>query len=124
MKKEEIIKQLEDAKNLTSVVSIDSVIILLNKLEKETITKLTSELIDEISDEIETCLDRNCRDLVDRDSAEFELDYSNTISLVDVDVDVREIMSHVTAILSGYVDDECGPSESEVMQSVNEGLGL
>jgi hypothetical protein len=50
---------------------------------------------------------------------------------------MREIMDHVTASLENFVeepaddivelekgeDDDCGPSEEEIMQSVNDGLG-
>ena len=82
----------------------------------------------EIVDRIETILDRNSRDLVDLDSAEFELNYNNQIELVAVDVNVHEIIEHVTDVIDSYVvvdeDDDCGPSETEVMQSVNAGLGL
>jgi carboxypeptidase C (cathepsin A) len=127
MTKNEVIAQLESAKALTSVVSIDSVILMLNKLESE--TGLNETVAREIVDRIETILDRNSRDLVDYDSAEFELNYNNQIELTAVDVNVHEIIEHVTDVIDSYVvvdedeDDGCGPSETEVMQSVNEGLG-
>jgi hypothetical protein len=126
MTKNEVIAQLESAKALTSVVSIDSVILMLNKLESE--TGLNETVAREIVDRIETILDRNSRDLVDYDSAEFELNYNNQIELTAVDVNVHEIIEHVTDVIDSYVvvdeDDNCGPSETEVMQSVNAGLGL
>ena len=127
MTKNEVITQLESAKALTSVVSLDSVILMLNKLESE--TGLSETVAREIVDKIETILDRNSRDLVDLDSAEFELNYNNQIELVAVDVNVHEIIDHVNDVIDSYVvidedeDDNCGPSETEVMQSVNEGLG-
>jgi hypothetical protein len=128
MTKNEVIAQLESAKTLTSVVSIDSVILMLNKLESE--TGLNETVAREIVDRIETILDRNSRDLVDLESAELELHYNNQIELVSVDVNVHEIIEHVTDVIDSYVvidedeDDNCGPSETEVMQSVNAGLGL
>lgn len=128
MTKNEVIAQLESAKALTSVVSIDSVILMLNKLESG--TGLNETVAREIVDRIETILDRNSRDLVDYDSAEFELNYNNQIELTAVDVNVHEIIEHVTDVIDSYVvvdedeDDGCGPSETEVMQSVNAGLGL
>jgi len=128
MTKNEVIAQLESAKALTSVVSIDSVILMLNKLESG--TGLSETLANEIVRRIETVLDRNSRDLVDYDRAEFELKYNNQIELTAVDVNVDEIIEHVTDVIDSYVvidedeDDNCGPSETEVMQSVNEGLGL
>jgi hypothetical protein len=128
MTKNEVIAQLESAKALTSVVSIDSVILMLNKLESE--TGLNETVAREIVDRIETILDRNSKDLVDYNSAEFELNYNNQIELTAVDVNVHEIIEHVTDVIDSYVvvdedeDDGCGPSETEVMQSVNAGLGL
>jgi hypothetical protein len=76
--------------------------------------------------------------LVDLSSAEFELNWDNRIELNRVDVNVYEIMEHVTGALDqlveeaaddivelekGEEDDDCGPSEEEIMQSVNDGLG-
>jgi len=125
MKKEELIDRLTAAKSLTSVVSIDSVILMLDKLESR--TGLNETVAREIVDRIETILDRNSRDLVDYDSAEFELNYNNQIELTAVDVNVHEIIEHVTDVIDSYIavdeDDNCGPSETEVMQSINVGLG-
>jgi hypothetical protein len=125
MKKEELIDRLTAAKSLTSVVSIDSVILMLDKLESG--TGLSETVASEIVRRIETVLDRNSRDLVDYDSAEFELNYNNQIELTAVDVNVHEIIEHVTDVIDSYIavdeDDNCGPSETEVMQSINVGLG-
>ncbi len=129
MKKQELIEQLTAAKTLTSTVDIDKVIGMINQLE--TPTTITDELGREIVDRIERCLDHNSSDLVDLDSAEFELDYNNKINLVGVELNVGDIMEHITSIVDEYVvfeeddeDDECGPSEDDIMQSVNTGLGL
>jgi hypothetical protein len=125
MTKNELIAQLESAKALTSVVSIDSMILMLKQIPGPGLNETVAR---EIVDRIETILDRNSRDLVDLDSAEFELNYNNQIELVAVDVNVHEIIEHVTDVIDSYVvvdeDDDCGPSETEVMQSVNAGLGL
>lgn len=141
MKKENLIAQLEGAKALTSVVSIDNVIALIQSIEPVVVVekefKLTSELAEEIAERIERSLDYNSRDLVDVDSAEFELSYDNRIELNSVEVNMREIMEHVIASLERFIedpaddivelekdeDDGCGPSEEEIMQSVNDGLG-
>jgi hypothetical protein len=49
--------------------------------------------------------------LIDVDSAEFELTYDNRIELNSVDVNMREIMDHVTASLENFVEE---PEEAEV----------
>ena len=109
MKKENLIAQLEAAKALTSVVSIDNVIALIQQLEAEVqvekVFGITQELADDIANKIERCIDNYSSDLVDRDSAEFELSYDNRIELMGADVNVSEIMDHVTACLSSFVED-------------------
>ena len=115
MKKKELIEQLTAAKTLTSTVDIDKVIGMIKQLE--TLTTITDELGREIVDRIERCLDNNSDDLVDLCSAEFELNYHNQIELNRVDVNVCEIMEHVTAIVDEYVvleeDDDENPKEDE-----------
>jgi len=127
MKKEELVKQLEAAKTLSSQVDIDKVIVLINQIESGTKVGLTQELADEIAGRIERCLDNNCDDLVDKDNAEFSIGYGNVIELDSCQINVYDTMDHITACLEKFVveeDDECGPSENSVMQSINEGLGL
>jgi gamma-glutamyl phosphate reductase len=127
MKKEELVKQLEAAKTLSSQVDIDKVIVLIQQLETEKKSGFTQELADEIANEIERCLDNNSDDLVDKDNAEFSIGYGNVIELDSCQINVYDTMDHITACLDKFVveeDDECGPSENNVMQSINEGLGL
>jgi hypothetical protein len=109
MKKADLIAQLEGAKALTSVVSIDNVIALIQGLEEVRVEKvlgMSQELAEDIADKIERVLDYNSSDLVDRDSAEFELNYDNRIELTQVDISVREIMTHVSAALDEFVIEE------------------
>jgi predicted Zn-dependent protease len=120
MKKENLIAQLEGAKALTSVVSIDNVIALIQQLEPEVrvekVFGITQELAEEIAEKIERSLDYNSNSLIDFDSAEFELSYRNEITLTSADVDVREIMEHVTASIESFVveeDDEDIPVQAD-----------
>jgi len=118
MKKEELIDRLTAAKSLTSVVSIDSVILMLDKLESG--TGLSETVASEIVRRIETVLDRNSRDLVDYDSAEFELNYNNQIELTAVDVNVDEIMEHVTDVVDSYIVVDEDTVESEQVETQTE----
>jgi hypothetical protein len=116
MKKAELIAKLEGAKELTSVVSIDLVIAALGMLEDESPKAgsiLTQEAAEEISDRIRRCLDFNSGDLVELNSAEFELGYDNRVELSRVDIDVDCIMSHVDAIMDEYTFDEVADIEAE-----------
>lgn len=110
MKKIELIAKLEGAKELTSVVSIDLVIAALGMLEDEVkvekVFGITQELAEDIANKIERCLDNNASDLVDTDSACFEINYSNTIELSEANIDVYETMSHITACLEEFVVEE------------------
>jgi len=127
MKKEELVKQLEAAKALSSQVDIDKVIVLINQIESGTKVGLTQELAEEIADRIERTLDYNASDLVDKDDVTFNITYGNVIEIDDASINVSETMDHITTCLDEFVveeDDECGPSENNVMQSINEGLGL
>ena len=108
MKKSELIAKLEGAKELTSVVSIDLVLAALGMLEDEApkATTLSRELIDELSNRIESCLDHNNEDLVDKDQVTFDISYGNQLEVEDVYVDVYKIMQHVTAILEEFESED------------------
>ena len=117
MKKADLIAQLEGAKALTSVVSIDNVIALIQGLDPEVrvekVLGMSRELAEEIADKIERSLDYNSSDLVDLSSAEFELNYDNRIELNSVDVNVSDIMEHVTATLENFVIEEDEEDETD-----------
>ena len=106
MKKEQLIAQLEGVKVLSTQVDIDKVIALIQQLESEKKGGLTQDLAEEIAERIERTLDNNSSDLVDCDSAEFELNYDNRVELNRADVNVSEIMDHVTACLDEFVKEE------------------
>jgi hypothetical protein len=118
MKKSELIAKLAGAKEVTSVVSIDLVLTALGMLEPEVkvekVFGMSQELAEEIASRIERCLDNNASDLVDTDSAEFSLNYSNCIELDRVDLNVYETMSHINACLEQFVVEEEDEDEDEV----------
>ena len=120
MTKENLIAQLEGAKELTSVVSIDNVIALIQSIEPVVVVekefKLTPEFAEEIANKIERALDYNSSDLVDLSSAEFELNWDNRIELNRVDVNVYEIMEHVTGALDQLVEEQQEESEDDIVE--------
>ena len=99
MTKNELIAKLEGAKEVTSVVSIDLVLAALGMLEEPQAKGpvFNDELIERLCEEIESALDYNSGDLVDTDTAEFTLNYSNCIELDRVEINVRDVMEHVEA---------------------------
>jgi len=137
MKKAELVAQLEGAKALTSVVSIDNVIALIQQLEEGQAVKpeysITAKLFDRIVDIVEDAISgMRSRDVVDLDSAEFELDYNNCISLTDISIDTDNIYNEIRDGLENAFDivDEDEEEvieaqiEAEQSQSINQGLGL
>jgi hypothetical protein len=110
MKKSELIAKLEGAKELTPVVSIDLVLAALGMLEPEVkvekVFGMSQELAEEIASKIERCLDNNASDLVDTDSAEFSINYSNTIELDCAQINVYDTMEHINSCLEQFVVEE------------------
>ena len=107
MKKADLIAQLEGAKALTSVVSIDNVIALIQGLDPEVriekVLGMSQELAEAVANKIERILDYNSSYLVDLSTAELELSYNNQIEVNRVDINVYEIMEHITATLEEFV---------------------
>ena len=125
MKKESLVAQLEAAKALTSVVSIDNVIALIQQLEPEQVeTKtflLNEESFDKVMDIVDNAVNNlRTRDLVDFDDAEFELNYNNTIELTDVRVDTDNIINNIREALENIfeetADDDGGDDDSSADQ--------
>jgi hypothetical protein len=109
MKKAELVAQLEGAKALTSVVSIDNVIALIQQLEEGQAVKpeysITAKLFTRIVDIIEDTIDgMQGRDVVDLGTAEFELDYNNCISLTDISIDTHNIYNEIREQLEVAID--------------------
>ena len=123
MKKEELLAKLEVAKEVTSVVSIDLIISALNELEApKAKSGITQELVDEIANRIERCLDRNCDDLVDKETVTFEIVYGNQLEIDEAQIDVSTTMEHITACLEEFIveEDETG----HTLPGFENGVGL
>ena len=121
MKKSELIAKLEGAKELTPVVSIDLVLAALGMLEPEIkvekVFGMSQELAEEIASRIERCLDNNASDLVDTDSAEFSLNYSNCIELDCAQINVYDTMNHINSCLEEFIVEE---DEDEVEEAIED----
>jgi hypothetical protein len=117
MTKEQLVAELEGAKALTSVVSIDNVIALIAALEIPPVVikqfGLTQELADKITSEIEACLDNNSDRLVDLDSVELEMSYSNQIEVTGANIEVGKVMQHVEALIDAHVLDSADVDDRE-----------
>ena len=103
MKKEEIVKQLEATKVLSSQVDIDKVIALINQIEPEVKPGIPFSLAQEIIENFSRGINRNSDGLVDKDSAEFIICYGNTVELDRVDIYVDDIIDYVKDAIDPHV---------------------
>ena len=110
MKRNELVAQLEAAKALTSVVSIDNVIALINSIEPEVrevkTVSITEESFEKIMEKVGDairCL-RSDR-VVDADSAQFCINYNNQVELEDVEFDSDYIENSIREELETLIEE-------------------
>ena len=123
MKKSELIAKLEGAKELTSVVSIDLVLAALGMLEDEAPKgfSLKGSQFELLMDKIQEAVDNiDRRELVDKDSAEFELDWNNVVSLNDISVDTDYIYNTIRESLEELIEEE-DEDEDDLPQQILSG---
>jgi hypothetical protein len=103
MKKQELVAQLEAAKALTSVVSIDQVIALIQQLEEKVL--LNNESFDKIMDVVDKAIGNlYSSDIVDFDNAEFDL-YHNTIVLASVPINTNRIVAAIRETMENIFEE-------------------
>ena len=141
MKKEEVVKQLETARALSSQVDIDKVIALINQIEPEKQSGILFDDAQNILDKIERALDYAGDDLVNKDSAEFNINYGNTLELDRIDINIDDIMECVKDAIDEFVvieedddivelekgdvmEDDDDDTERILLSDINKGLGL
>ena len=110
MKRNELVAQLEAAKALTSVVSIDNVIAFINSMEPEVrevktvgITEESFEKIMEKVGDAIRCL-RTDR-IVEFDTAQFCINYNNQVELEDVEFDSDYIENSIREELETLIEE-------------------
>ena len=118
MKKESLVAQLEAVKTLTSVVSIDNIVALIQQLEAEQVESKTFLLNEESFDKVMNIVDRavnnlDTSDVVDFDDAEFELNYNNTVVLTDVRIDSDRIIDEIRESLENIFEETADPEEDD-----------
>ena len=118
MKKESLVAQLEAAKALTSVVSIDNVIALIQQLEPEQVESKTFLLNEESFDKVMNIVERSINnlsssDVVDFDDAEFELNYNNEVKLTDVRVDTDRIIDEIRESLENIFEETADEDDED-----------
>ena len=102
MNKKQTVELLKQ--QLPGFYSVEQVIDIINGIE-ESVSFDPEKLIEKISAKVETALLRmDTDDLVDKDSADFELS-GNEINLERVDVNIEDILAEVTEAVTEVVTD-------------------
>ena len=106
MNKQQTLESLK--KQLPSFYSLEQVIGIINAIEEDA-KPANATLSKEVQQELTTCImdaiaGESSKHLVDFESAEFELEYNNTISLCNVDIDYDHIETTVKLALNEYAE--------------------
>jgi hypothetical protein len=96
MKKSQVVESLKN--QMDSFYSLEQVIKIVESIEDET-SIITKETLSELVDNIRQVLDRNSDKLIDKDSAEFEINYDNRIELSFAEVDIDCIIDYIEACI-------------------------
>jgi len=87
MKKDLVLSSVQNS--VSSIFSKEDVINLINSIEEGSSRKITTLDIQRAIDKTINWIDNNERDVVDLDSAEFELSYDNKIECVGVPINTE-----------------------------------
>ena len=116
MTKAELVASLDGIKNMTSVVSIESMLEMLEAMEPEVVeapVALSQELIEDILNRIERRLENESTNLVDMDSIELSLDYRNHLEIDSAGIDVYSIMQEIESVLDNINEDRAAEALSD-----------
>jgi len=106
MKKEFVLQLVENS--ASSIFSREDVIKLINSIEEGSSRKITVDDIERAIDRTISWIENNEREVVDLDSAEFELTYNNQIECTNVPINVDNIRE---ALENNFMD--FGEAEEE-----------
>ena len=97
--KENVIAQVQNS--ASSIFSKEDVLFLINSLEVGSSRKITTYDIGRAIDKTIDWIENNERDVLDLDSAEFEISYNNQLECTNVPINVEEIRN---ALENNFMD--------------------
>ena len=113
MKKELVLQSVENS--VSSIFSKEDVIKLINSIEAGSSRKNTTYDIGRAIDQTIDWIENNERDVLDLDSAEFEISYNNVLECTNVPINVETIRE---ALENNFMDfGEAEQEEQEVVGS-------
>ena len=113
MKKELVLQSVENS--VSSIFSKEDVIKLINSVEAGSSRKITPYDIGRAIDQTIDWIENNERDVLDLDSAEFEITYNNQLECTSVPINFDEIRE---ALENNFMD--FGEAEEEFVQITDE----
>lgn len=116
MKKDLVLHSVKHS--VSSIFTKEDVINLINSIEEGSSRKITTEDIQKAIDRTINWVDNNERELLDLDSAELELDYSNRIEVVGVPINtdgLREALENNFMDFGEEVEDDIVELERETL---------
>ena len=102
---------------LPGFYSVEQVINLIEKIEEGSSRKITTNDIEQAIDKVIRWVEHNERDLLDLDSAELEMDYSNRIEVVGVPINTDGLRE---ALENNFMD--FGEAEDDIVELERETL--
>ena len=89
MKKDLVLHQVKHS--VSSIFTKEDVISLINSIEESNGRVITTQQINDAIDEVVDWAERRVDNLIDLDSAEFEISYTKQIELTSVEIDVESL---------------------------------
>jgi hypothetical protein len=113
MNKQQTIELLQ--KQLPGFYSVEQVISIINDIDADS-NKVSEEKLTEIAEGVYDVVEKKMRntdasDIVDFDSAEFSIEYNNTLTLDNIDISSDTIAEIISNKISDYLKDFFTPNE-------------
>jgi hypothetical protein len=104
MKKVEVLSLVNSS--ISSIFSKEDVINLINGIDEVKGRVITPQQMSDAIDEVISYIEQNSDSIVNKDTAEFELNYDNRIELVNIDFDSDYIRESLEETFAKFVGEE------------------
>ena len=116
MKKDLVLQSVQNS--VSSIFSKEDVINLINSIELGSSRKITPYDIGRAIDNVIGWIENNERDVLDLDSAEFEISYNNQLECTSVPINVEEIRQALENNFCDFAQDEEEDADEVELQEI------
>jgi len=92
--------------SVSSIFTKEDVLYLIEKIEVGSSRVITTQQINDAIDEVVSWAERRVDNLIDLDSAEFEISYSNQLELTGVEINVESLRNTLEEHFMDFGEDE------------------